>query len=88
MAAHLMFFVVDRSISRWSFFFPKEHPSGSPFSVAEAMLRDGCPPHDGQSAAHAAVAETARDKRRLPADNAIPRETPATIFLNPLAGCG
>jgi hypothetical protein len=65
-----------------------EYLFGSPFSVSEAILRDGCPPHDGQSAADAAVAETTKDKKMLPDDTMVRRAAPATIFLNPVAGCG
>ena len=88
LATHFVFFAVDRSTSPWSFFFPKEHQSGSPFSVSDAILRNGRPPHDGQSAAHTAVAETTRDKRMLPDDTALPRETPVRILLTRVEMCG
>jgi hypothetical protein len=60
-------------------FFPKEHRAGSPFSVSEAILREGCPPHDGQPAAHTAVAETIWDKKMPPENTVVPSKTPATI---------
>src|ERR1035441_2436433 len=82
-----MFFVVDSSISPSGFLIPREYQSGSPFSVSEAILRDGCPPHDGQSAARAAVVQRTRDKRILTDDTVVPSETPGTIFPNPGEGC-
>src|SRR5665213_1670782 len=57
---------------------PREYQSGSPFSVSLAIFRDGCPPQEGQSAAHAAVAEKIRDNKRVP----------AAILLDPVEGCG
>ena len=49
---------VERERMGWN----NEHnfQSGNPFSVEEAMLHDGCPPHDGQSAARKAVADSIR----------------------------
>ena len=50
-------------------------------------MRDGCPPHDDQSAADAAVAETSRDKSMMLDDTIVAGETPATIFLKRVEYC-
>ena len=67
--------------------FAERTPIRQPLLGFGGHIAHGCPPHDGQSAAHAAVAETTRDKRMLPNHTAVPRGTPAIIFLNPVEGC-
>ena len=84
LATHLMFFVVDMSTLPTAFVLPSEYQSGSPFSVSEAILRDGCPPHDIQSAAHTAVAENTRNRKTLSDHSAGLKRTLINVFPNPV----